>query len=389
MPWDPEFQTAIRKGDLERINKLMDNGADPNVVRDRDGITPLCYAVQINAGPVIKAIVEHGNFKYTSNTNLAVLVTVVYDHPEFTPIILNKHTRNGPPLDTCKYDGETPCWIAQAKGYADAFALLVEHGAIPKPTTIHEDDLEIGYQKLGSGMFGTLYLATWNGRKVAVKNFKDKVVGVDEANAMSSLQHPNIVAFYGIKETGTTMSIAMEYMDNGNLEEYLRKNPRKNERDFLTVYRMLFDIAQAVTYLHENRTLHLDIKGPNILLNQQLSAKLCDFNTSVKLPPDNDVYDYVTATNNVRQVSRAYDILCFGAVLNLAATERQWNEFSCNLKERDDLRMIRDTARVFLPSIASQTPTKVVSLIQWCTEEKPTARPTGTEVTQALRAILG
>ena len=78
MPWDPEFEAAINRGDLERVNKLMDNGADPNARREQDSFTPLSYAVKINAALVVIAMTAHDKFKYANDTNIAIICAVVF-----------------------------------------------------------------------------------------------------------------------------------------------------------------------------------------------------------------------------------------------------------------------------------------------------------------------
>lgn len=87
---------------------------------------------------------------------------------------------------------------------------------------------------LGEGAFGRVYLGTcthlFKGEitLVAVKTLKGEPSDVTradferEAELLSGLQHNNIVTFYGVCTEGDTLMMIFEFMENGDLNNYLR-----------------------------------------------------------------------------------------------------------------------------------------------------------------------
>lgn len=88
---------------------------------------------------------------------------------------------------------------------------------------------------MGEGAFGRVYLGTVDyltpeepTTLVAVKTLKD--VAVDdtrddferEATLLSNLQHDNIIKFYGVSVDGEALMMIFEYMEHGDLNNFLR-----------------------------------------------------------------------------------------------------------------------------------------------------------------------
>lgn len=99
---------------------------------------------------------------------------------------------------------------------------------------------------------------------------------ITEAKRLNSLGHKsdNIVKVNEVfKENGTAYYI-MEYLDGGNLQDYVRKKGALNEAEAIAIIK---PIAKAVEALHEERILHLDIKPGNIVLKK-------DRNTDKEVP---------------------------------------------------------------------------------------------------------
>lgn len=90
---------------------------------------------------------------------------------------------------------------------------------------------------------------------------------ITEAKRLNSLGHKsdNIVKVNEVfKENGTAYYI-MEYLEGGNLQEYVRKKGPLNEAEAIA---LITPIAHAVDTLHSERILHLDIKPENIVLKK-------------------------------------------------------------------------------------------------------------------------
>lgn len=64
-------------------------------------------------------------------------------------------------------------------------------------------------------------------------------------------------------------------MSNGTAPQFLKQNPSAN------IDKLLFEIAQGIEYLHSQSVVHGDIKGGNILIDEQWHPKLADFGLTV------------------------------------------------------------------------------------------------------------
>lgn len=147
---------------------------------------------------------------------------------------------------------------------------------------INYQELTFG-KKLGQGGFGAVYQATWRHDDVAVKQLLSQKLSDDtleefktEAHVMARLRSSSIVQFYGYCES-PHYCLVMEYMPKGSLYNVLHSN---QTLDWPVRYQMATDIARGVAFLHQENILHRDIKSLNVLLNNQLQAKLTDFGLS-------------------------------------------------------------------------------------------------------------
>ena len=105
----------------------------------------------------------------------------------------------------------------------------------------------------------------------------------DEVVIHSKLKHPSIVEMYDYNMLNGTVTLVLEYCENGNLDQILRKKPG----GFLTepvARRYFHQMLSAVEYLHQQNTAHRDIKCQNFLINSQDQIKLCDFGMAKTFP---------------------------------------------------------------------------------------------------------
>jgi len=149
----------------------------------------------------------------------------------------------------------------------------------PGQTLSHYEIIE----KLGEGGMGVLYKArdTRLNRFVAIKVLPaDKVADPDrkrrfiqEAQAASALNHPNIITIYDIDSAGSTDFMAMEYVEGKTLDRLI---PRHG-MPLGEVLKYAIQIAAALTRAHQAGIVHRDIKPANIMATPDGHIKVLDF----------------------------------------------------------------------------------------------------------------
>ena len=139
-------------------------------------------------------------------------------------------------------------------------------------------------EKLGEGGMGVVYKAfdTALNRNVALKFLpshltKDEPTRkrfIVEAQAASSLDHPNICNIHEINKTpDEQLYICMGYYKGESLRQKIKKGPIPlNE-----AVNIIFQIAQGLKRAHEEKIIHRDIKPGNILITEKGEVKIVDF----------------------------------------------------------------------------------------------------------------
>ena len=122
------------------------------------------------------------------------------------------------------------------------------------------------------------------GRAVALKTLHHEYAEVpsfrrrfrQEARAMASLDHQNIVKVYDISQDGEVPFIVVECIAGRDVGDLLanRRGGRLNEQ---FTKRMAEQLLLALSYAHRRGIIHRDIKPSNILLTQEGSVKVADF----------------------------------------------------------------------------------------------------------------
>ena len=96
-----------------------------------------------------------------------------------------------------------------------------------------------------------------------------------EAHKLAALHHPNIIEVYDLDEDNSVMYIAMRYVSNGTLRDYLRAIG--GPIDLNLAAKLVAQVASALQCAHDAGVVHQDIKPANILLGGADWPLLSDF----------------------------------------------------------------------------------------------------------------
>jgi serine/threonine-protein kinase len=111
--------------------------------------------------------------------------------------------------------------------------------------------------------------------QVLFDKFKEKLI--KEAKILSEVHHPFVVNVLEVFEENNTAYIAMEHIQGCSLKYMLDTEGVLPEKKIL---KYIYQIGQALDFVHQKNILHLDIKPSNILIDRKNNARLIDFGVS-------------------------------------------------------------------------------------------------------------
>lgn len=157
-------------------------------------------------------------------------------------------------------------------------------------------------QKLGEGGQAQVWLAFDRQleQPVALKIFGGRLLPADmvrlrrEVLLGRELSHANLVRIYELVEGEGCLAVAMEWICGGNVKEWLAEGPV----DIARVIRVAEAGLAALSYLHQRRIIHRDVKPSNLLVSADGTIKLGDFGLLRQLDGHQDVTVTVAAVGS-------------------------------------------------------------------------------------------
>ncbi|OEL33586.1 putative LRR receptor-like serine/threonine-protein kinase [Dichanthelium oligosanthes] len=262
------------------------------------------------------------------------------------------------------------------------------------------------------GRSGAAYRAVLPGDlHVVVRVVEGPVPGVgqddDEAAAaaglreLARLRHPNILPLLGYCIAGKQKLLLFEYMEKGDLHRWLHELPvgsmdtedigidtmeaiedsRKPAGDWPTRYRIILGIARGLAFLHQGWAgsgrpiVHGRLISTNILLGDDMEARISDFLHPSDETPESDVYRFGTL------------------VFELVTGQARWNETSTSwargvIRNRKGLNLVDDRLRDETAGTEAENEmTECLRVGLLCTAGPPEKRPTMQQVVGLLKDI--
>jgi len=250
-------------------------------------------------------------------------------------------------------------------------------------------------KEIGRGGMGTVYLAheERNGtplpetlRLAAIKLLSPGLAQeagfvqrfLREVEAVKTLKHPNIVAFYDSGEFQGWPYYVMEYVDGPSFEELLRQRRALPWEDVIDFG---IQVCSALKHAHDHGIIHRDLKPTNLLLSREGLVKLLDFGVA-RLFSER----HLTAANAVvgtaeylspeqaagKPVSRRSDLYSLGVVMYTLLTGRTPFQASSTLDMLQKHRFARfDPPRKYVEDLPHDLDNLICQLMAKDPDDRP------------------
>lgn len=249
---------------------------------------------------------------------------------------------------------------------------------------------------IGEGGYGVVYRGNLiNGNPVAVKKLLNNLGQAEkefrvEVEAIGHVRHKNLVRLLGYCVEGTHRILVYEYVNNGNLEQWLHGAMR--QQGYLTWearMKVLTGTAKALAYLHEAiepKVVHRDIKSSNILIDDDFNAKVSDFGLAKLLGAGKShittrvmgTFGYVAPEYaNTGLLNEKSDIYSFGVLLLEAITGRDPVDYG---RAATEVNLV-DWLKMMVGNRRSD------EVVDPCIEMKPSTRALKRSLLTALRCV--
>jgi adenylate cyclase len=245
-------------------------------------------------------------------------------------------------------------------------------------------------EEIGRGGMGVIYRARQqhSRRVVAVKRILAHQVNSHEtllrfrreAEAVASLDHPNILPIYEVSESEEGLPFfSMKYATGGSLRTAaptLRKDPRE-------CVRVMGKVARSIAYAHGKGILHRDLQPGNILLDENGEPMVSDFGLAKWLDQGSDLTRTLETLGTpgyiapeqidcpADKLTCAADVYSLGAILFYLLTGRP------PIVGTNVLHVIHQAAASPAPRLRSLVPSldrDLETIVARCLESDPKAR---------------
>ena len=273
-----------------------------------------------------------------------------------------------------------------------------------------------GRPSLGVGAYGSVEPLELHGMLCAGKKIHDVLINVenegaddiahrfvDECKLMSELRHPNVVQFLGLclSPSSSLPILVMEHL-YCSLDDLLETTP---DIPLYMKRSILRDVALGLAHLHGRHPaiIHRDLTARNVLLNNNMRAKLADFGVAriLNLPagkleatlsrvPGTSTYMPPEVFSREAKYNTAVDIFSFGHLLLFTITQKQpgveaatFVDSSGRIVARSELERREDSMSTLYGVLGREHP--FVAIVTECLQTNAALRPSIFEVCSVSR----
>ncbi|VDM48532.1 unnamed protein product [Toxocara canis] len=214
-----------------------------------------------------------------------------------------------------------------------------------------------------------------------------------EASIMGQFNHENVIRLIGVVTKSEPVMIITEFMENGSLDQFLRKHDDGLLR-VTQIIDMLRGIAAGMKYLTEKGFVHRDLAARNVLVDANLCCKIADFGLSRGLEGSVE-QEYTTNGGKIpvrwtapeaithRKFTAASDVWSFGVVM--------WEV--CSFGERPywewtNQKVISEITLGYRLPAPMDTPQSLHNLMMRCWHIDRHKRPTFAHILQTLEEYI-
>jgi hypothetical protein len=234
---------------------------------------------------------------------------------------------------------------------------------------IKREEIIFTSKDVGRGAFGVVYKGTVWGTPVAIKvlagynmdnpSARESALSdlKKEVSILSQLRHPNTVLYIGACTQSPDVCIVTEWCARGTLEELLN-NHDYHGFTIQTILRFSLEIAQGMSYLHNlsPTIIHRDLKTQNILVDQDLHAKVCDFGFSRAAPKTDLMGGFYGSAKSMapeildnKDYDEKVDVYSYGVVLcQLLSRMPPWPD--CKTNDEVKRRVVEGKNQLEIPT---------------------------------------
>ncbi|XP_014275275.1 interleukin-1 receptor-associated kinase 4 isoform X1 [Halyomorpha halys] len=225
-------------------------------------------------------------------------------------------------------------------------------------------------KKIGTGGFGSVYLCSLHFGKVAVKRLHDAEAVIPELTCdqfgteiklLGGVAHENILPVIGYSNDGPYKCLIYTFMPNGSLQDALEAKNNRHVLSWQERLQIMHGTARGLDYLHsmDKPLIHRDLKSANVLLDENLVAKVGDFGLVKAGKPLGKVTMYTSTVVGTSaymapeafkgEISTKGDVFSFGVVVLEIITglppydeERETVDLLTYVSDVDDITLLVD-----------------------------------------------